>query len=382
MKRFQCGSNQVFFENTHCLECERELGFVPELLEMCPLLPTGPGIYHLGDQLLEGREFRKCVNYSQQKVCNWMVPIEDANSFCMACRLNQMIPDLSLPENRDYWREIEQAKRRLLFTLLSLELPLIGRDEDPEYGLAFAFLADSSRENESEFTDKATGGNPIMTGHNHGLVTINIAEADPSYREQIRLQMNESYRTLLGHFRHEIGHYYWYRLIFNRYWHSDFVHLFGNENVNYQSSLQHYYNAGPPSGWQEYYISAYASAHPWEDWAECWAHYLHIMDTLETAQSSNLLSRDGMLSNLARRRGHSLLAAMLSLPLQDILGVWIDLSVAMNNINRSIGLGDFYPFVISSGVMKKLDFIHKLVGRQRLSVSSGNSAAPFPVESR
>ncbi len=379
MKRFVCGDNQVFFENTRCLACERELGFIPEILDMTALVPVGDGHYRAVDQRLEGRLFRKCRNYSHQHVCNWMVPVEDKPLFCIACRLNQMIPDLSLPENSDYWREIEQAKRRLVFTLLALGLPLIGRHQDPHYGLAFAFLADTSQP--GEFHDQSGSGNLIMTGHNQGLITINIAEADPSYREQMRMNMNESYRTLLGHFRHEVGHYYWYRLIFNRYQHADFVRVFGDESQNYQATLNRYYQNGPPSDWQKHYISAYASAHPWEDWAECWAHYLHIMDTLETAQGSRLLNRDNLLNNLGRR-GQPLSATMLSLPIESILGVWIDLSVAMNNLNRSIGLGDFYPFVINTAVTEKLAFIHKLVASQPHDADAGGSVVPFPVESR
>ncbi len=380
MKRFQCGHNQVFFENTRCLACERELGFIPELLEIKPLLLADSGYYQLADHELEDREFRKCANYSGPNICNWMIPVEDSHPFCVACRLNQTIPDLSYPQNRDYWREIEQAKRRLLFTLLSLELPIMGREEDPQYGLAFAFLADRSLQSESEFSDDSAAGNPILTGHNQGLITINIAEADADYRERMRQQMNESYRTLLGHFRHEVGHYYWYRLIFNSHWHSDFVRLFGDESRDYQQALKDYYDNGAPDNWQDSHISAYATAHPWEDWAECWAHYLHIMDTLETAQCSRLLPRNNPLSNMHRRNDQSLLLVMQQMSIQDILGVWIDLSVALNNINRSIGLGDFYPFVISNSVMDKLAFIHRLAGDQTAG-RHANSVVPFPVES-
>lgn len=377
MKCFTCEDNQVFFENSRCLACGRELGFVPEILEIVALTPTGDGHYRTLDQRLNGRLFRKCANYSRQQVCNWMVPVEDKKPFCQACRLNQMIPNLSRPENRDYWREIEQAKRRLLYTLLALGLPIIGRSQDPDYGLAFAFLADTS--SRGEFRDESGGGNPIMTGHKRGLITINIAEADPSYREQMRMNMNESYRTLLGHFRHEVGHYYWYRLIFNRHWHADFVRLFGDETQNYDAALNRYYNQGPPADWQDHYISAYATAHPWEDWAECWAHYLHIIDTLETAQASKLLSRDNILTTLTRRR-QPLSAALLSLPIQSILGVWIDLSIAMNNLNRSIGFGDFYPFVISNRVTDKLAFIHKLINSQPETGRPDDSVIPFPIE--
>lgn len=362
MRRFHCGHNQVFFENIRCLACERELGFIPELLEIKSLLATGAGCYQLAGHELDDRTYRKCDNYSKQQVCNWMVPAEDNQTFCIACRLNQTIPDLSMPHNHDYWREIEQAKRRLLFTLLSLELPIIGRDEDPRYGLAFAFLADQSLQDQSEFTDASASGNPIMTGHNEGLITINLAEADAGYRENMRQIMNESYRTLLGHFRHEIGHYYWYRLIFNSRWHNEFVRLFGDEGIDYQAALAKYYEHGAADTWQDVYISAYASAHPWEDWAECWAHYLHIMDTLETAYYSRLLPRSNPLINRRQQHDQPLLLAMQQLPIQDILGVWIDLCVAMNNINRSIGLNDFYPFVISNTVMDKLAFIHRLIG--------------------
>jgi len=361
MKSFYCGNNQVFFENTRCLDCERELGFVPEFLDQCPLRKTDADTYRLAELPGHDREYRKCANYSRNHVCNWLVPVEDSNSFCRACRLNQMIPDLSLPENHEYWHEIEQAKRRLIYSLLALDLPIINRSEDPQYGLAFEFLADTSWE--SEFSDMSGGGIPIMTGHSAGLITINIAEADPAYREKVRKEMGESYRTLIGHFRHEIGHYYWYRLVNNTHWLSSFRDLFGNESRDYNAALSYYYNTGAPADWQEYYISPYAASHPWEDWAECWAHYLHIMDTLETAQASRVLMRGNLIGSLPIR-GKSLCKAMLELPIEAILNTWVDLSITMNNINRSIGLGDFYPFVISPQVTRKLAFIHELIGSQ------------------
>lgn len=380
MKRFACDDNEVFFENSLCLACHRELGFVPEILELCALERVGDDGYRVRDARLTDRLFRKCLNYSKQGVCNWMVGADHPTAYCLACRLNQMIPDLSLPENHAYWREIEQAKRRLIYSLLALGLPIVSRSEDLQYGLAFEFLADTSWE--SEFSDMSGGGIPILTGHNAGLITINIAEADPGYREQVRKEMGESYRTLIGHFRHEIGHYYWYRLIHNTPWHERFRELFGDEGRNYSAALNYYYNNGAPPDWQDYYISAYAASHPWEDWAECWAHYLHIIDTLETAQASRLLARGNLLAGLSTRR-QSLCTAMLTLPIDSILNVWVDLSIVMNNINRSIGLGDFYPFVINPHVTRKLGFIHELIGaRAWQQDDNSESVAALPVEFR
>ncbi|MEX2516025.1 MAG: putative zinc-binding metallopeptidase [Gammaproteobacteria bacterium] len=374
MKRFSCNDNEVFFENTVCLATEEKLGFIPEVLDLCAITPATDKLYRTQHRKLGDRRFRKCANYQHQQVCNWMVAEADPEPFCLACRLNKVIPDLSKPENRTYWREIEQNKRRLIYTLLALGLPLVDRNQDPEFGLAFAFLADATQP--AEFYDESAGGNPIMTGHNRGLITINIAEADPRYREQMRMNMNESYRTLIGHFRHEVGHYYWYRLIFNNYCHAEFVQLFGDETIDYQNTLQQYYTNGPAFNWWESFISAYASSHPWEDWAECWAHYLHIIDTLETAQNSRLLGAGSLLGSVVRR-DRPLPASMLELPIKAILDTWVDLSIAMNNINRSIGLGDFYPFVISPRVMKKLEFIHRIVSEQRSANATASTVLPI-----
>jgi hypothetical protein len=358
MKRLACDNIQVFFENTRCLHCGRELGFVPEILNLCALEPAGGGEYLAVESRLQGRRFRKCLNYSDAQVCNWMVDAGDPAPYCRACRLNRMIPDLSLPQNLAYWREIEAAKRRLLYTLLALDMPLAGKDIDHANGLAFAFLADTS--GYSEFTDDSGQLGRIMTGYQEGLITINIAEADPEHREHVRKEMNESYRTLLGHFRHEIGHYYWHRLIKGSPHYPRFVELFGPEVADYGVALRRYYASGAPAGWQERHISAYASAHPWEDWAECFAHYLHIIDTLETTHSSRLLGAGPFLF-ADNAMPKELCAAMLDVPMDRILDVWIEVALALNNINRSIGINDFYPFVINAVVREKLVFIHDVV---------------------
>ena len=54
--------------------------------------------------------------------------------------------------------------------------------------------------------------------------------------------------------------------------------------TSYAAALQaHYAKGGDVGPWAERHVSAYASAHPWEDWAETWAHYLHMMDAVDTA---------------------------------------------------------------------------------------------------
>ncbi|MBT8092461.1 MAG: putative zinc-binding metallopeptidase, partial [Gammaproteobacteria bacterium] len=181
----------------------------------------------------------------------------------------------------------------------------------------------------------------VSIGHANGVITINAAEADEVYREQMRQQMNEPYRTLLGHFRHESGHYY-FNVVVTADLLGEARELFGDESIDYDMALQNYYENGPQPGWEERFISGYASAHPAEDWAECWAHYLHIRAVLETADATGLR--------------------------KDIeIGNWevefIELVLAVNEVLRSMGLPDAYPFVITATIADKIDFVHKAVSR-------------------
>jgi hypothetical protein len=206
MRTFQCACGaRVFFDNSLCLSCGSELGFLPDRLCISALRREPASGY------------TKCSNYSTQGVCNWMIAAGDPQPFCEACRLNNTIPDLSSSENRLLWAEVEKAKRRLVYGLRRLNLPLLTKAQDPERGLAFDIKS----------------GPRILTGHHEGLITLNLAEADPVTREKARLSLNERYRTLLGHFRHEIGHYYWERLVNDRHDLNAFRSLFGDETQNY-----------------------------------------------------------------------------------------------------------------------------------------------------
>ena len=340
MRSFRCTcGNAIFFENTLCVVCQRELGFLPDFVAMSALEPDGDA------WTARGARWRKCYNYADERVCNWMVPADNGHSFCDACRLNRTIPNLSTSWNRLRWARIETAKRRLVYDLLHLKLPFASKVDDPASGLAFQFLEDARR---GEFTSEGTGGR-VMTGHANGLITINIAEADDVAREQMRVEMNEAYRTLLGHFRHESGHYFWDRLIRDdpeRL--AGFRALFGDERQDYQAALSRHYRQGPGPAWQQDYISAYASAHPWEDWGETWAHFLQMTDALETAD-----------------------AVALGDPAFDdfdgMVGKWLPLTIAINNLNRSMGLNDAYPFALNAVTTEKLRFVDAVVRDAQLT---------------
>lgn len=346
MKTFRCHcGNTIHFENTRCLVCNRALGFLPDQKTLAALEPMGNQEWQ-SLAPAASRRYRMCDNYWYENVCNWMVPASEPRNFCHACRLNRIIPNLSAPRNRELWQRVESAKRRLLFNVYSLGLTVVGRDEDKEHGLAFQFLEDADPS--MEFADSIGGAQRVLTGHRNGVITINLAEADDSVRELIRAQMNERYRTLLGHFRHEIGHYFWDRIVRDSPYLDEFRAIFGDERIDYHAALDLHYREGPPQGWEQNWVSAYAASHAWEDWAETWAHFLHMSATLETARDY------GVGSTIGR--------APADQGFEGVLGEWADLGVVMNALNRSMGLPDAYPFVLSPGVIDKLRFVHKMVG--------------------
>ncbi|MEZ5363942.1 MAG: putative zinc-binding peptidase [Bryobacterales bacterium] len=345
MKLFECqGCGQiVYFENTRCERCGRSLGYLPEDETLTALEPQGGELWQpLGRQVAN---YRYCAN-SAHNACNWLVP-DGGDAFCLACKLNRTIPNLADPERADRWRQLELGKRRLVYSLLRLGLPVRPKSEDPAGGLAFEFLDASGQPN----------GQIPTTGHKDGVVTIDAAEADPAEREQRRSSMREPLRTIAGHFRHEIGHYYW-EMFRNDQWLADFRALFGDETRDYGQALQAHYQNGPPPNWRDQFVSAYASSHPWEDWAETWAHYLHIVDTMETAYAFGVQPKDWPVA-----------AAELGSDPYDVqdfdslIEAWLPLTYAVNSLNRSMGQPDLYPFVLSKTAVDKLRFVHDSVRR-------------------
>ncbi len=351
MKTFHCDHCQhlVFFENVRCVRCDHVLAFVPERGAMTALVPERDNIYRPVASAWSDQRFRLCANYVQENVCNWAVPAESAERYCRSCRLSRTIPDLADPANRRAWVRLETAKRRLIYTLLDLELPVEERGSATPHGLAFDFLA-----------DQPGSGARVLTGHQEGVITLNIAEADDSERERRRESMHEPYRTILGHFRHEIGHYYWDRLIKDSAWLEPFRQAFGDEQQDYAQALQKHHQQGPPSDWQEQFVSAYASSHPWEDWAESWAHYLHIVDTLDTAVESGLSMKPRRPDEPALRPSPRMTGAHRR-AFDPMIDGWFALTYVLNNLNRGMGLLDAYPFVLSGPAVEKLRFIHDVI---------------------
>ncbi len=346
MKKFLCAGcgHQVFFENSRCLSCQSELGFVTEDLTIATFKAPGR---NKAQQRIGGRGlYRRCGNL-RNGICNWMLPANAPDTFCPACRLNRTIPDLSKSQNQQAWLKLETAKRRLIYSLLSLGLPVPSRQEDPARGLAFDFLE----------APGSPGGAPVLTGHSAGLITINLDETDDSSREKARQRMGEMYRTVLGHFRHEVGHYYWDMFVSKSPEIDQFREMFGDERADYAVSLERYYQTGPPANWQQRHVSAYAASHPWEDWAETWAHYLHILDTLETAAAEGLVIQNCSSQMVVR--------TPLGMPFSEIATEWFSVRLLLNELNRSMGFPDPYPFVLSDTVVGKLTRIHDWIAMWR-----------------
>ncbi|MDJ0652566.1 MAG: putative zinc-binding metallopeptidase [Xanthomonadales bacterium] len=324
----QCG-HPVYFSNHRCINCGADLGFDPATLTMRARLP--------GQQTAE--PFIPCKNGGDHGVCNWLC--QEGEALCWGCQFNRQIPDLSNPLNLQRWDRFERAKKRLLYTLLSLGLPINNGHADQQNGLLFDLLEDS-RSDAVRYPESF-----VATGFAGGVITINTLETDDASREAMKVEMKEGYRTVLGHLRHESGHYYFSML-------GDYVaelrDQFGDFESDYATALDRHYQQGPPDGWETRYISAYASAHPSEDWAETWGHYLQIHDVLETAADHGLPEAPG--------------------DFRGAIGHWRKLSITLNELNRSMGLADAYPFVVTPAIEEKLACVDAMVNRLRTSPPS------------
>jgi len=359
MKLFKCRAcgNILYFENRNCGRCGHRLGFLPEQSNLSALEPAGDGRRTVLAATEQPRFL--CANAGFD-ACNWLVPPGTADKYCLACRHNSIIPNLNTEANLAAWRLMELAKHRLFYSLLRWRLPLQNRIENPQYGLAFEFLRD----------DPVTSGPRILTGHEDGKIVIALAEADDAEREKRRQAMHEPYRTLLGHFRHEVGHHYWDVLV--RDWGKleAFRAVFGDDSQDYGQALQLHYQNGSPADWQNNYVSEYATTHPWEDFAETWAHYLHIVDTLETAGASGLTVRPP-LDDAGDHTAAVKFDPYCSETLRPIIDAWLPYVFAINSVSRAMGERDLYPFVLAAPVIGKLDFVCSATIWMRTARQSG-----------
>jgi hypothetical protein len=284
--------------------------------------------------LVEGRDV--CANLDLNG-CNWLADPSSTSGFCFSCRLTRTRPaDADLSGLADYY-VAEAAKRWLVFSLDELGLPV--KVSDGYLGLAFDLLSSAQ--------------SAVTTGYFNGVITFDLAETNDAHREQLRLSMAEPYRTVLGHFRHEIGHYYCELLVLTAGRGEEFRALFGDETRSYSGALVEHYSGGPGSRWPVDLISGYAAMHPLEDFAETFAHFLHITDTLQTAAAFGLSVGSARADRPARSNR----------TFADVIAEdWLPLSRALNQINKSLGKGDLYPFLLTEPVIAKLDFVARVVG--------------------
>lgn len=352
-----CGT-PLFRENTFCLSCGALVGYLPDpgLLLSFSLQDPGAlestGYYHNPSPALSQRSFKPCEGRTAAHQCNWMIDATDAATQCLSCSLTRTIPDLTLPGTSDRWAAAEHAKRHVLIQLLRLRLPVRSRHSHPD-GVWFDFL------------ELLPGGPPVLTGHSDGLITLNLIEADPAQRAFIQGQMGESYRTLPGHLRHELAHYYWERFAQDAAWLESFRSIFGDERRDYAQSLAIHHQQGPPPDCAKRFISPYASSHPWEDWAETFAHYLHMEDALFTAQQLGLdLRRLHLRADSFNRAALQLPGAPpLDQPFLDAIDRWVLLSLTANELNAALGHPHFYPFVLNPTLISKLHTVHRSLRR-------------------
>lgn len=356
MKRFRCAcGNEVYFENAQCVRCGFAIGYDPDVFEMVRIDPA------------RGAATPRLCENAQYGVCNWVLPASSADTLCVSCKFSSTIPNLQNPENLTKWAKIELAKRYLLYSLYRWGLPIVQRMPGDSRGLTFNFLSD----------EDSPGDEPVLTGHSDGLITLNIAEADDVERERRRTLLKEPYRTLVAHFRHEIGHYFWAALVQDGGKLDAFRAAFGDERRDYGEALQTHYNNGPQEVWPPEFISAYAMSHPWEDFAETWAHYTHMVDTLETAYAYGL--------RMERPIDRSDDVAIAEDPyhtrsFQRIVDDWPAVTLMLNALNRSMGQKDAYPFVLSESVLAKLKFIHDLIHERGASAMRRQARNPTLFE--
>lgn len=378
MRVFNCDhcGHLVFFDSVQCLHCGNALAFLPDALAMAAMAPASPpppppppptdsGLWRrvgTGHGDTGAALYRMCRNHTDHQACNFAVPADDADPLCVSCRQTRVMPDVTEPANLGRWMQIEAAKRRLFYGLARLGLePAPGRS-----GPVFELMAE------------VPGGPPVLTGHHNGTITLNVAEADDDERARRRIALGEPYRTLIGHLRHESGHFYWDQLVRDGGRIDDFRRVFGDERQDYAAALKAHYAKGNDLGdWADHHVSAYASAHPWEDWAETWAHYLHMIDLLETSASyATEVTVPGIYG-----AQHSRAVDPFGTPapgFDAMLQHLVPLTLLLNSLTRSLGQLDAYPFALAEQALAKLRFVHDVV-RAAGQRPAAAVAAPAPL---
>src|SRR5271168_5417104 len=361
----RCGrpARTATMESVRAFACPVCHGFVPFESRRCPNCLAELGLYvpsrtmvatWSGAAVIDGQIWIACTRAGSLG-CNWLVPQEQElggqRGRCLADSLIRREPDTDDTVAVEKLVSTGIGLRRLICQLIDIGLPV-----DPFWrrngGLAFDLLSSYS------------GGERVVIGHAGGVITIDLVESLDAYRESLRVRLGEPYRTMLGHFRHEVGHYYQNILVETgpgaaRYL-DECRALFGDERADYQAEIARHYKFGAPKNWTESFISEYATMHPWQDFAECFAHYLHITDTINTVGEAGLI----LIADRARvavPRDIVPLASYADVPIEQLLYDWKWLALFFNRINTAMGKRPLYPFEIPPPVIRKLGFVHKVV---------------------
>ena len=334
MRRFPCDrcGQAVHFAAQQCPTCDGALGYDSETRSIRTLLPTAePAMFTAWGS---SRPLWRCLNTAWG--CNWTLPAHTGATWCRSCALTRGRPDDERPAALDAWARAEAAKRRLVHQLDDLGLPVVARSDAIPGGLAFDFVA-----------LPGTGG---ITGHRDGVVTLDLAEVDDRYRDDLRRQLGERFRSVIGHLRHEIGHYYWTTLVQQPGREPAVRRTFGDERVDYGDALAGHY-AGATSWDVRRFVSPYAASHPLEDWAETFAHYLHILDATGTAVAHGLLPDPA----------GAIAGPTATLDFSAVLAAWRSLHVALDAISEAVGSPAVFPVDPLDTVTAKLVVVHELV---------------------
>lgn len=347
MRAFVCPvcHNFVPFEGSTCLSCGTPVGLHLPSRSMVALSD--------GAATVDGVRWMRCTQ-SGPLECNWLTSESAgvaARGRCLAHSLIRREPDPDDTIAREKMLPATLALRRLVYQLDELGLPV-----DPYWqrdgGLAFDLLSSYSTSER------------ITIGHANGVITIDLVESLDAYRESLRVQLGEPYRTMLGHFRHEAGHYYQNILVETGAGAQRYLarcrELFGDERASYADALTRHYEFGAPADWRSSFISEYATMHPWEDFAECFAHYLHIIDTIDTSREAGMVLHADRV-RFAAPRDVVPLESYAEAPIDQLLDDWKWISLFFNRVNTAMGKGPLYPFEISQPVADKLGFVHTVL---------------------
>lgn len=312
MQRFSCPAcgTAAYFHNLTCV-CGQPLFFDPEARVM----------------LNQGEA---CANRPTIS-CNW---IADGGQYCRSCAMSYVVPDLNVGDNLLMLARAESAKRWVLANLSCWQW-----FTNADVGRRPRFLM------LSEYTSGRS--EQIMMGHAAGEITINVTEADELIRLQRQRELGEQYRSMVGHFRHELAHFCFDRLSLSPEFLSEFRELFGDERQDYGTALLRHYEAPLAPG--EDYITPYSTAHPHEDWAETVAHLLHLVDFSDSFVSAGLAMR-GVPEGFTPYSEPDT---------NRLINVATEIAIAINDINRALDNSDLYPFVLTGPVRQKLSFAHR-----------------------